>query len=58
MLYLCNMKEKLNKFIIDNEENIRSLSNEEKNELAEVFLKQFEIIKKVKVTEMTLQQLN
>jgi len=52
------MIEELKKFIIDNETKIKSLDDNEKTELAGVFLSGFQITENVRIDEMILQKLN
>jgi len=52
------MIEELKKFIIDNETKIKSLDDNEKTELAGVFLSGFQITENVRINEMILQKLN
>ena len=52
------MIEELKKFIIDNETKIKSLDDNEKTELAGVFLAGFQVTENVRIDELRLQKLN
>ena len=52
------MIEELKKFIIDNETKIKSLDDNEKTELAGVFLAGFQVTENVRIDELILQKLN